>query len=184
MVDGVKLVDANAPARICEPCARSKAVEKLFPKESTTPHAAEYGGCIHSDVWGQAPVKSQGGCEYMLTFMDEHTHEVTVYFMVKKSDVFEAYKMFEVWVNVHWQAKIKILRTNHGREYVSKAFKHYLQVNGTVRELTVHHSPSQNGVSERLNKTLVLRGRACLIKTNLPGFLWAEALQYAVWTKN
>ena len=184
MVDGVKLVDANAPARICEPCARSKAVEKSFPKESTTPRAAEYGGRIHSDVWGQAPVQSQGGREYMLTFTDEHTREVTVYFMAKKSNAFEAYKMFEAWVNVHRQAKIKILRTDRGGEYVSKAFEHYLQVNGTVRELTVHHSPSQNGVSERLNKTLVLRGRACLIETNLPGFLWAEALQYAVWMKN
>ena len=39
MVDGIKLVDANAPATICEPCARSKAAEKSFPKESTTPRA-------------------------------------------------------------------------------------------------------------------------------------------------
>lgn len=28
----------------------------------------------------------------MLTFTDEHTREVTVYFMAKKSDAFEAYK--------------------------------------------------------------------------------------------
>ena len=47
MVDGIKLVDANAPAIICEPCAWSKAAEKLFPKESTTPRATEYGGRCH-----------------------------------------------------------------------------------------------------------------------------------------
>ena len=184
MVDGVKLVDANAPAINCEPCARSKAAEKSFPKESPTPRVVEYGGRIHSDVWGHAPVKSLGGREYMLTFTDEHTREVTVYFMAKKSDTFEAYKLFEAWVSTHRQAKIKILRTDRGGEYLSNAFKKYLETNGTHHELTVHHSPSQNGVSERLNKTLVLRARACLIETDLPGYLWAEALQYAVWTKN
>ena len=184
MVNGLKLVDANVPALICEPCARSKAAEKPFPKERTTPQVTEYGGHIHLDIWGQAPVKSTGGQEYMLTFMDEHTCEVTVYFMAKKSDAFEAYKMFEVWVSVHWNVKIKILCTDHGREFISKAFQKHLDDNGTVRELTVHHSPSQNGVSERLNKTLVLHGHTCLIETNLPGFLWAEAFQYAVWMKN
>ena len=61
MVDRLKLVDTNVPALICEPCARSKAAEKPFPKERTTPRVTEYGGRIHSDVWGQAPVKSPGG---------------------------------------------------------------------------------------------------------------------------
>ena len=120
----------------------------------------------------------------MLTFTDKHTREVTVYFMAKKSDTFKAYKMFEAWVSIHQNAKIKILRTNCGGEFISKAFQKHLDDNGTVRELTVHHSPSQNGISEHLNKTLVLCGRACLIETNLPRFLWAEAFQYAVWTKN
>ena len=184
MVNGLKLVDANVPALICEPCTRSKAAEKPFPKECTTPRVTEYRGCIHSDIWGQALVKSPGRREYMLTFTDEHTHKVTIYFMAKKSDAFEAYKMFEAWVSVHRNMKIKILCTNCGGEFVLKAFQKHLDDNGTVHKLTVHHSLSQNGVSECLNKTLVLRSRACLIETNLPRFLWAEAFQYAVWTKN
>lgn len=53
---------------------------------------------------------------------------------------------------------------------MSKAFEKHLEANGTHHELTVHHSPAQNGVAERLNKTLVLRARACLIETGLPGF--------------
>jgi hypothetical protein len=67
---------------------------------------------------------------------------------------------------------------------VSNAFKNYLEKNGTHHKKTIHHSPPQNGVAECLNRTLVLCARACLIETNLPGYLWAEALQYAVWTKN
>jgi hypothetical protein len=114
MVNGVKLVDANAPATICKLCTRLKAAEKSFPKESPTPCVTEYGSCVHSDVWGHAPVKSIRGRKYMLTFTDEHMHEVTVYFMAKKSNVFKAYKLFEAWVSIHWQVKIKILHTDCG----------------------------------------------------------------------
>ncbi|KAF8256558.1 hypothetical protein EI94DRAFT_1444204, partial [Lactarius quietus] len=71
MVEGVKLVDPTAPAIVCEPCTRSKVAERSFPKESASPHASEYGGRVHSDLWGPAPVKSFGGREYMLTFTDE-----------------------------------------------------------------------------------------------------------------
>ena len=67
---------------------------------------------------------------------------------------------------------------------MSKAFERHLEMNGTARDLTVHHSLAQNGISECLNKTLILHGRTCLIETRLPRYLWAEALQYAVWTKN
>ena len=116
--------------------------------------------------------------------MDKHTCEVTIYFMAKKSDMFKAYKMFEVWVSVHWNAKIKILCTDCSGEFVSKAFQKHLDKNGTVCKLTVHHSPSQNSVLEHLNKTLILHSRTCLIETDLPGYLWAEAFQYTVWTKN
>ena len=45
----------------------------------------------------------------MLTFTDKHMHKVTVYFLAKKSDAFEAYKMFEAWVSIHRNAKIKDL---------------------------------------------------------------------------
>ncbi|KAF8258716.1 hypothetical protein EI94DRAFT_1503619, partial [Lactarius quietus] len=71
MVEGVKLLDETAPAKQCEPCVRSKAAKKPFPKASATPRAMEYGGHVHSDLWGPAPVRSVGGWEYMLTFTDE-----------------------------------------------------------------------------------------------------------------
>ena len=184
MVEGVKLIDANAPATLCEPCARSKAAEKPFPKASATPRATEYGGRVHSDVWGPAPVQSIGRREYMMTFTDEHTREVSLFFLAKKSDAFAAYKQFESWVSAQRQKTVKVLRTDRGGEYMSHAFTDHLLGQGTKHELTVHDSPSQNGVAERLNRTLVTRARACMIETDLPRFLWAEALQYTAWTKN
>jgi transposase InsO family protein len=127
---------------------------------------------------------SIGKREYMLTFTDEYTREVCLYFLAKKSDAFVAYKQFEVWVSTHRQATVKVLRTDRGGEYMSHAFENHLSAQGTRHELTVHDSPSQNGVAERLNRMLVLHMRACMLASDLPKSLWAEALQYTAWTKN
>ena len=50
--------------------------------------------------------------------------------------------------------------------------------------MTAPYSPSQNGVAERLNRTLLERTRALLIQNSLPKFLWPEAITYAVYLKN
>ena len=51
--------------------------------------------------------------------------------------------------------QVKILRTDNGGEYTSSEFNDYLKVQGIKHELTVPKSPEQNGVAERLNRTLV-----------------------------
>jgi hypothetical protein len=112
--------------------------------------------------------------EYMLTFTDKHTHKVSLYFLAKKSNTFTAYKQFKAWAKVHHQAVIKTFCTNCSREYTSHAFENYFLAQGTRHELTVHDSPSQNGVSECLNLMLVSCACACMVEAMLPHFLWAE----------
>lgn len=63
-------------------------------------------------------------------------------------------------------------------------FDVYLKEKGIRQELTVHDSPQQNGVAERLNRTLVELACAMLIAKNVLKFLWAEAVNYATWLKN
>lgn len=47
---------------------------------------------------------------------------------------------------------LKVLRTDNGGEYLSAEFQRFLKTEG-VR--TVLKTPQQNGVAERLNRTLV-----------------------------
>ena len=55
---------------------------------------------------------------------------------------------------------------------------------GTTRELTVHDSPSQNGVAERGMRTRAERARALLLASGLPRFLWEEAMKHTTWLQN
>jgi hypothetical protein len=102
-----------------------------------------------------------------------------------KSETFEAYKSFEAWAKTQLgvQAIMK-LRSDRGGEYLDEKFSKYLAAQGTRRILTTHDTPEYNGVSERLNRTLLERTRAILHATGLPKFLCGEAINHIVWIKN
>ena len=75
--------------------------------------------------------------------------------------------------------RVKILRTDNGGEFTSKAFEAHLKACGIRHELTIPKTPEQNGVAERLNRTLVETTRAMLSDANLPQKFWAEAVSTA-----
>ena len=55
---------------------------------------------------------------------------------------------------------------------------------GITIEATAPYSPSQNGVAERFNHTLIELVRAMLISKGLPTFLWDEAVSHATYIRN
>lgn len=104
--------------------------------------------------------------------------------MKKKSDTLTCYKHYEAWAETQLNAKLKRLQSDRGGEYISDEFNQYLKSKGTMRSLTVHDMPEQNGVAERLNCTLVEHAHAMHYAADLPKFLWTESIQHAVWLKN
>ena len=50
--------------------------------------------------------------------------------------------------------------------------------------LTVPYTPQQNGVSERINRTLMEKTRALLFESGLPKEMWGEALYVATYVTN
>ena len=118
-------------------------------------------------------------------FTDYYSHESHIYLLSQKDQVFNTFKNFETWLETHHpNTKIKYLRSDRGGEYTSDEFTRHLQAKGIIRELTVHDTPEQNGVSERLNRTILEHARAMLMTANLPRILWGEAMKHAIWLKN
>lgn len=58
-------------------------------------------------------------------------------------------------------------------------FQTYLNKNGIRYETSILGTPQQNGVSERLNKTLVEKARCLIDRAQAPTKLWAEAVHAA-----
>ena len=80
--------------------------------------------------------------------------------------------------------KLKTLRTDNRGEYKSAEFSVYLKKEGVRHEFTVPKTPQQNGVAERMNRTLVEAVRSMLSDAKLPKKFWAEALSTAVYLRN
>src|SRR5882672_1152324 len=177
-------VDMSSLPLPCDSCTYAKMMRKPLPKQRTGQRATRFGGEVHTDVWGPSPIKSLGGRSYYISFTNDKTRYTRLHLLSRKSDAFEAYLGFEAWAGTHHHARIAILRSDRGGEYLSGAFSAHLAKQGTERRLTVHDTPQENGVAEWLNRTLLERVRAMLHATQLPKGLWGEVLMHAVWLKN
>lgn len=80
--------------------------------------------------------------------------------------------------------KLKHLRTDNGLDFVSEEFNNFCKSKGITRHRTVKHTPQQNGVAERMNRTLLERVRCMLIHAGLPKSFWGEAISTAAYLVN
>ena len=167
----------------CEPCCKGKQHKSPFPQSSDR-RGAEPLELIHSDVCGRMSSKSLSGAEYFVTFIDDKTRYVWVYIIKRKSDVFKCFREWKSSVEKSFGRSVKCFRTDNGGEFVSDAFEEYLRNDGIKHELTIPKCPQQNGVAERLNRTLVEMVRCMLADSQLPKRFWAEALSTACYIRN
>ncbi|GKV50375.1 hypothetical protein SLEP1_g57082 [Rubroshorea leprosula] len=166
----------------CEHCVYGKQCRLQFGKGvHRTQGTVDY---IHSDLWGPSPIASKGGAVYMLTFIDDYSRKVWVYTLKSKSDVFLTFKQWKMLIEKQTGKQIKRLRTDNGLEYCSGEFDTFCKNNGIVRHCTVRMTPQQNGVAERMNRTLLERARCILSNAGLSKDFWAEAVNHASYLVN
>ena len=72
---------------------------------------------VHSDLCGAMQTPSLSGKIYFLTFIDDFSRNVWVYFLKFKSDVFSIFKEFKAKVEKESGCSIKTLKTDQGGEY-------------------------------------------------------------------
>lgn len=166
----------------CETCIRGKMTRAPFP--NTSDRSTDILEIIHSDVCGPMRVESNGRARYFITFIDDCTRWCEIKMLKKKSEALDAFKEFKNYVETQTERKIKCLQSDNGTEYLNKGFDEYLSESGIGRRLTVTHTPEQNGVAERKNRTLVEMARCLLIQSGLPSSFWGEAINTANYIRN
>ena len=173
----------NVDLDICESCILEKQKKLSFLKVGKTLRPRRLG-LIHTDLWGPSPMASLGGSRYYVTFIDDFSRKVWVYFLKNKSDVFETFKKWKAMVETESGLKLKCLRSDNGGEYIDGGFKEYCAVNGIRMEKTVPGTPQQNGIAERMNRTINEQARSMRLHSGLPQTFWADAVHTAVYLIN
>ncbi|KAG7556913.1 Integrase catalytic core [Arabidopsis suecica] len=165
----------------CEACILGKHCKVVFPKSNTI-----YEKCfdlVHSDVW-TSPCASRDNHKYFVTFIDEKSKYTWITLLPTKDRVYDAFLNFQNYVTNHFDAKIKILRTDNGGEYTSTKFKEHLEKCGILHQTSCPYNPQQNGVAERKNRHLMEVSRAMLFQKHMPKRFWGDAVMTACYLIN
>ena len=104
--------------------------------------------------------------------------------MKHKNQAFKCFKQWKLLVENQTGRHVKLLRTNNGLEYLSEEFNEFCKDNGIRRHKTVRLTPQQNGLAERMNRTILERVRCMLSNAKLANSFWGEAVNTACYLIN
>ncbi|XXG89956.1 hypothetical protein AAC387_Pa12g1836 [Persea americana] len=172
MVHGLPMIEK--PKHVCEACTLGKQQRNSFPVRKSWRAKAPLQ-LVHTDICGPLETPSLGGNRYIITFIDDFSRKLWVFFIKEKSAAFTTFKNFKARVEVESGCKIKTLRSDRGGEYTSKEFQEYCRQWGIRHQFTTAYTPQQNGIAERKNRTILDMTRIMLKEKGLPKEYWAEA---------
>ncbi|KAG9441314.1 hypothetical protein H6P81_017168 [Aristolochia fimbriata] len=118
---------------------------------------------VHTNVWGPAQGKSFGGNLYFVIFIDDYSRKTWIYTLKEKSNVFNMFKYWLARVENETGSRLKCLLSDNGGEFCNKEFDSYCAKRGIRRIKIVPRTPQQNGVAERMNRTILERARSMRI---------------------
>lgn len=166
----------------CISCLEGKQTRNPFPKKGS--RAKSLLQLVHSDLCGPMESKSLGGAKYFLTFIDDFSRKVFVYIIKSKSEVKAKFTEFKAMVENQMDKTIKAIRTDNGLEYCNEELGGHLRKAGIRHQTSNTYTPQQNGMAERMNRTLVEKSRCMIFDAGLSIKFWAEAVSTVVHIQN
>ncbi|WVZ00077.1 hypothetical protein V8G54_026146 [Vigna mungo] len=179
---GLLLGDKLQKLDFCDHCVLGKSHRIPFGKgKHSTERPFEY---VHADLWGPARTLTHGGGAYFLSIIDDFSRRVWIYVLKNKSETFQKFKEWHTQIENQLGCRLKCLRTDNGLEFVSEEFNGFCKEKGIRRHRTVVGTPQQNGLAERMNRTILVRVRCMLLGSGLSKAFWGEAANTAVYLIN
>ena len=170
----------------CPACNGGKSHKHNRRKKNIDKIRAEAtGDLIYSDACGPFQVPDIDGHVYFQTYIDGRCRVVAAYLMQQKDA--ETTVANTKHFTARLQARgynIRRLRTDQGGEYINHEMKTYLASQGIVHEITGRGASQQNGVAERMNRTILDTVRTILIASGLPHKWWGHAVKYTTMVRN
>ncbi|GJR56043.1 putative ribonuclease H-like domain-containing protein [Tanacetum coccineum] len=139
---------------------------------------------LHIDLFGPTSVRSINHASYCLVITDDCSRFCWVFFLAKKDETSDLLKTFIRQIENQLNQKVKIIRSDNGTEFKNRVMLEFCGEKGIKQEFSNARTPQQNGVAERMNRTLIEAARTMLADSHLPTTFWAEAVNTACYTFN
>ena len=153
--------------KICQVCCKTEQSAKPIRKKKKKKKSYGILGRIHVDLCGPLPNIGINGEKYFMPCVDEETRYCETYLLKRKSEAIIYFKKYKRKVENITGKKVKIVKTDGGGEFGSKEFEEFLENDGAVQIITNPADHAENGIVERMNRTLLKKARAMLFHFNL-----------------
>jgi hypothetical protein len=170
----------------CVDCIHEKYVKHI--KNSGATRSLGVLEIIHTNICDPLIVRLIDGFNSFITFTNDFSRYRYIYPIRERSEVVDKFKIFKVEVKNQYNAKIKVVRSDRGREYywrhilygqIPGPFAKKLEENDIVAQYLLPYKPQQNGVAGSQNHTLIDMVRSMLNNSALPLSLSMEVLKPA-----
>ena len=145
--------------------------------------ATKNGQHTHVDLWGKMPITSIEGYSYFINFTNDKAQWATVEGLKQKNEATQKVEDYISYLKTHGMTP-EAIRCDKGEEFLNVELTNWLKGQGVIVKFTAPYSPSQNGVAERQNRTLVELARAMINAQKLPFWLWFQAITHAAYLCN
>ena len=178
VVDGMKITEKEKfDCQVCIKGKMSQYRSREPDKRATCPFEL-----VHCDLAGPVDPVARDGFKYAISFVDDYTGIIMVYFMKQKSDTTSATEKF--LADSMPYAKVKTIRTDNGTEFTCESFRSLLVKNQIKHEKSAPYSPHQNGTVERSWRSIFDMARCLLLEAKLPKEFWSYAVMASVHIRN
>jgi transposase InsO family protein len=169
--------------KLCSACQAGKQVANSHPTKSvmSTTRPLEL---LHMDLFGPTTYRSIGGNCYCLVVVDDYSRYTWVFFLHDKADVGDVFKKFITKAENEFELKLKKVRSDNGSEFKNSRIEEFCDEKGIKHEFSAKYTPEQNGLVERMNRTLIDMARTMLSEYKVSDSFWAEAINTACHASN
>ncbi|KAJ4764474.1 Gag/pol [Rhynchospora pubera] len=156
---------------VCTACNLAKSHKLPFMLSTSVSHAPLE--LVHAVV-------TSNGFRYYVTFIDDFTKFVWIFFLQSKDEVLQIFTSFKLQVENLLSNTIKVLRTDGGTEFkpITKRFPQL------VHQITCPYTPEHNGVAERKHRHIVELSLAAISHASIPLVMWDEIFSSIVYLIN
>ena len=123
----------------CEICESSKNHRISYPlgsKRSEIPFSL-----IHTDVWGPSQVPCCSRAKWFISSTDGCTQTTWIYVLKENFHTILTLKHFHQMIRTQFKAKLQVMRSNNGGEYLNQAPENYFLENGIVHQTSCVGTP-------------------------------------------
>jgi transposase InsO family protein len=175
---------AQKEQHLCVACVTGKAHAAPIFKRRAPERVFRRNQLLHMDLCGPFAVTSFNKHRYFLVIVDGYSRMTFAYPLMTKDAAFAAIQHHIARAENFTGEKVSNVRTDGGGEFVNASVLEYFGLKGIIHELSAPYTPQQNGVAERINRTLLDMVRAWLHHSGANHIFWHECITSAAHVKN